>query len=173
MHAISPLRIRDAGNGDAVAIASIYNAYVRDSVATFEIEVVTEAAMRDRIAEVQARGLPWLVAEDGSGVRGYAYAGPWKTRAAYARTVETSIYLAQDAAGIGIGRQLYTQLVEQLRVAGMHALIGGISLPNPASVRLHEALGFAHVGTFREVGFKHGRWVDVGYWQRVIASPAG
>jgi L-amino acid N-acyltransferase YncA len=160
--------IRDAVPGDAEAIASIYNAYVRDSTATFELEPVATAAMQARIADVQARGLPWLVVECDGELLGYAYATPWKARAAYARSVETSIYLAMDATGRGLGRPLYAQLVERLHAAGLHALIGGITLPNPASVALHEALGFVHVGSFREVGFKQGRWIDVGYWQRVL-----
>lgn len=160
--------IRNAVPGDAEAIASIYNAYVRDSTATFELEPVATAAMQDRIADVQARGLPWLVVERDGELLGYAYATPWKARAGYARSVETSIYLAMDATGRGMGRLLYAQLIERLQAAGLHALIGGITLPNPASVALHEALGFVHVGSFREVGFKQGRWIDVGYWQRVL-----
>lgn len=158
---------RDAGPADAGAIAAIYNVHVRGTLATFELDPVDAAAMAQRIAEVQARGLPWLVAADaGTGaVLGYAYAAQWKPRAAYARTVETSIYLRDDACGRGLGKRLYAALLARLRAAGLHVAIGGISLPNPASVALHEALGFTAVGAFREVGFKLGRWVDVGYWQ--------
>jgi L-amino acid N-acyltransferase YncA len=166
------LAVRDANAGDAAAIAAIYNAYVRDSVATFELEPVAEATMQSRIDAVQSRGLPWLAIERDGAMLGYAYATPWKARAAYARTVETSIYLVPDATGRGLGRSLYAQLIERLRGTGMHALIGGISLPNAASVALHEALGFACIGRFREVGFKHGRWVDVGYWQRLLEQSA-
>lgn len=160
--------IRDAVPGDVDAIASIYNAYVRDSAATFEIEPVAMPAMQARIADVQARGLPWLVVERDGEPLGYAYATPWKARGAYARSVETSTYLAVDATRRGLGRPLYAQLIERLHAAGLHALIGGITLPNPASVALHEALGFVHGGSFREVGFKQGRWIDVGYWQRLL-----
>ncbi len=160
--------IRDAASDDAASIAAIYNEHVRGTIVTFELEEVDAAEMARRIDEVQSRGLPWLVACDGEVVVGYAYAGPWKARAAYARTVETSIYLAGAAWGRGLGKRLYAALVERLRAAGMHALIGGVSLPNPASVRLHEALGFEYVGSFREVGWKFGRWIDVGYWQRVL-----
>jgi len=160
--------IRDADGEDAAAIAAIYNVHVRDTLVTFELDDVAGAEMGTRIADVQARGLPWLVAEDAGRVIGYAYAGPWKARAAYARTVESSIYLDAAAAGRGLGRRLYGALLDRLREAGIHAVIGGISLPNPASVRLHEALGFAPIGTFREVGWKLGRWVDVGYWQKVL-----
>jgi phosphinothricin acetyltransferase len=157
--------IRDAASTDAAAIAAIYNAYVRDTIVTFEVEDVTADAMAWRIADIRARGLPWLVAVEGGVVLGYAHAGPWKSRAAYARTVETSIYLAGAVRGRGIGKRLYAALIERLRAAGMHVAIGGASLPNPASVALHEALGFEFVGAFRETGFKLGRWIDVGYWQ--------
>lgn len=171
------VNVRDARQEDATAIATIYNAHVRDSVATFELEPVAMTAMQARIGEVQGAGLPWLVIESVHAVTtpavvGYAYATPWKTRAAYARTVETSIYLAHAARGRGLGWALYAALIERLRLFGMHALIGGISLPNAASVALHESLGFLPAGRFREVGFKHGRWVDVGYWQRLLAETA-
>lgn len=164
--------VRDAEARDANAIAAIYNAYVRDSVATFELDAVAVAEMQSRIDAVQSRGLPWLVIEEDGTPLGYAYATPWKARAAYARTVETSIYLATDATGRGLGRALYAQLIERLRGVGMHALIGGVSLPNAASVALHEALGFSCIGRFREVGFKHGRWVDVAYWQCLLNQSA-
>jgi phosphinothricin acetyltransferase len=157
--------IRDATSPDAAAIAAIYNVHVRGTIVTFEVEEVAIDAMAWRIADVQARGLPWLVAVEGGRVCGYACAGPWKARAAYARTVETSIYLADAARGRGIGKRLYAALIERLRATGMHVAIGGASLPNPASAALHEALGFEFVGAFRETGFKLGRWIDVGYWQ--------
>ncbi len=160
--------IRDAASSDAASIAAIYNAHVRGTIVTFELDEVGDAEMARRIADVQSRGLPWLVVEEGGVVLGYAYAGPWKARAAYARTVETSIYLAEAAWGRGLGKRLYAALIERLRDAGMHVLIGGVSLPNAASVRLHEAMGFEYVGSFREVGHKFGRWIDVGYWQRVL-----
>ena len=157
--------LRDATPADAADIAAIYNVHVRATTATFELDEVDAGAMQRRIADVQERGLPWLVAEGDGRVVGYAYAGPWKPRAAYARTVETSIYLDAAACGRGLGRRLYAALVERLRAQGVHAAIGGISLPNPVSVALHEALGFRHVGVFREVGHKFGHWIDVGYWQ--------
>jgi len=169
--------IRDAVPVDAPAIAAIYNREVLTGTATFELEAVVDAAMAGRIAAVQARGLPWLVASNADEVLGYAYASPWKPRGAYAHSVETSVYVAGSARGRDLGGALYAELIERAREAGMHALIGGVTLPNAASVRLHEALGFAHIGTLREVGFKFGRWVDVGYWQKLLtdradASPA-
>lgn len=165
------VQVRDAGPGDAGAIAAIYNAYVTGSTATFELEPVPDAAMQARIAQMQAHGLPWLVAVEGGTVRGYACATPWRARAAYARSVETSVYLDHAATGRGIGRQVYGALLDRLHASGVHALIGGIVLPNPASVALHESLGYAYVGTFREVGVKFGRWLDVGYWQRTLPRP--
>ena len=162
---IDTLCLRDATSGDATVIAAIYNVHVRGTTVTFELDEVDAGTMQRRIADVQERGLPWLVAELDGSVVGYAYAGPWKQRAAYARTVETSIYLDAAACGRGLGRRLYASLVERLRAQGVHVAIGGISLPNPVSIALHEALGFSHVGVFREVGNKFGDWIDVGYWQ--------
>lgn len=157
--------VRDASVRDAEAIAAIYNAYVLESTATFEVDPVDAGEMARRIAAVRDASLPWLALERAGTVCGYAYASPWKPRAAYARSVETSIYLAADACGAGFGRRLYAALLDRLREAGLHVAIGGIALPNEACVRLHESFGFFPVGRFREVGRKRGRWVDVGYWQ--------
>ncbi len=159
------LRIRDASEGDAAAIAAIYNVHVRDTIVTFELEEVDAGEMARRMRQVRDLGLPWLVLEERGAVVGYAYGGQWKARAAYARTVESSIYLAEAAVGRGFGRQLYAELLERLRACGIHVVIGGVSLPNAASVALHEDLGFEAIGAFREVGWKLGRWIDVGYWQ--------
>lgn len=162
--------IRDARPQDAAAIAAIYNVHVRGTHVTFELVEVDAPEMARRIAEVQDRGLPWLVAVQGDAVLGYAYAAPWKARAAYARTVETSIYLDAAACGRGLGKGLYRALLDRVRAAGMHVAIGGASLPNPASAALHAALGFESVGCFREVGFKFDQWIDVGYWQLRLAG---
>jgi L-amino acid N-acyltransferase YncA len=159
-------RIRDADADDAPGICALYNHYVAHTVVTFELDPVAHGDMRARIEGVRAQGLPWLVAEDGDGITGYAYAAPWRTRAAYRHSVESSVYLAPHATGLGLGRTLYTALIDALRQRDVHAVIGGAALPNAASVALHESLGFVHVGTFREVGHKFGRWIDVGYWQR-------
>lgn len=167
-----PLQVRPACAGDAAAIAAIYSAYARDTIVTFELEDVGAMEMATRIAAVQQAGLPWLVACRDGAVLGYAYAAPWKPRAAYARSAESSIYLAQDVHVQGIGKRLYSELIECARVAGVHALIGGVALPNPASIALHEALGFVQVAHFRETGFKFGRWIDVGYWQRLLDGTA-
>ncbi|MGH8085997.1 MAG: arsinothricin resistance N-acetyltransferase ArsN1 family B [Lysobacter sp.] len=161
--------IRNATSADASALASIYNRYVLDTTVTFEESAVSETEMAARIAEVQGASLPWLVAEDDAGgVLGHAYASKWKGRCAYRFAVEITVYLDAAAHGRGLGRQLYERLLAVLRDAGMHVAIGGIALPNPASIALHEKLGFRKVGQFDEVGFKFGRWVDVGYWQVML-----
>ena len=159
--------IRNCTPQDAEAVCEIYNHYVRETVVTFEEIPVTVSDMAQRITEVTAR-LPWLLWESEAGVLGYAYATPWKVRAAYRHSVESSIYLARDATGRGIGRELYAALIAKLRAQGLHCVIGGAALPNPASVALHEKLGFAKVAEFRQVGFKFGRWIDVAYWELLL-----
>src|ERR1044071_5823569 len=124
--------------------------------------------MASRLAEVQQISLPWLVAEVDGAVIGYAYATKWKARSAYRFAVETTIYLQHGFEGRGMGKQLYAALLPVLKMRGIHAVIGGAALPNDASVALHERLGFEHVATFRQVGFKHDRWVDVAYWQKLL-----
>lgn len=162
------LCIRAAMASDAENIARIYNYYVRNTVITFEEEPVSAATMVARLADIQNAALPWLVAELDGAVVGYAYAGRWKVRSAYRYSVETTIYLEHGREGRGIGMQLYSELLSALRSRGVHAAIGGAALPNDASAALHENLGFERVATFRQVGFKHDRWVDVAYWQILL-----
>ena len=157
--------VRPATEDDAGAIAEIYNGYISETHITFEIEAVSADAMARRIAEVYEIPLPWLVAEISREVVGYAYASRWKNRPAYKFTVETAIYLDPTRTGIGIGRMLYSRLLHQLGEMSLHSAIGGIALPNVASVQLHEQLGFRKIGQFDDVGYKHGEWIDVGYWQ--------
>jgi phosphinothricin acetyltransferase len=152
---------------DAAQICAIYNHYVRETVITFEETPVSEADMAQRIAEVTAR-MPWLVCEEDAHIVGYAYAAPWKGRAAYRHSVESSIYLAPTATGRGIGKRLYEALISELRLRGLHCVIGGAALPNPASVALHEGLGFTQVAEFKQVGCKFGRWIDVAYWELLL-----
>jgi L-amino acid N-acyltransferase YncA len=162
------IRLRSALAADAEVIARIYNYYIHHTVITFEEEAVSPLTMAARIAEVQNASLPWLVAELDGTVVGYAYANKWKVRSAYRYSVETTIYLEHGREGIGIGKRLYSELISLLRSRGIHVAIGGAALPNEASVALHEKLGFERVATFRQVGFKHDRWVDVAYWQLVL-----
>jgi phosphinothricin acetyltransferase len=159
------VNVRPAVTTDAEAIARIYNHYILNTVITFEEEPVTAQVMAARVAEVQGASLPWLVAESEGTVVGYAYANKWKARSAYRYSVETTIYLEKGREGGGIGTRLYADLLSILRTQGIHVAIGGAALPNEASAALHEKLGFDRVATFRQVGFKHGRWVDVAYWQ--------
>jgi L-amino acid N-acyltransferase YncA len=157
--------IRAAAPADAAAIAVIYNHYVTQTVVTFEEQVVSAAEIARRIEDVRSASLPWLVAEQASRVLGYAYAAKWRARSAYRFSAEVTVYLAPRDAGRGIGSSLYAELFRILRAHGIHAVIGGIALPNEASVALHEKFGMRKIAHFHEVGFKFDRWVDVGYWQ--------
>jgi len=156
--------IRKAYPADAQAICDIYNPYVRDSIITFEQSPVTPPDMGGRIRAISA-DYPWLVAEADRAVAAYAYASRWRSRAAYDRTVESTIYVRSDAMRSGVGYSLYVALLEELRRRDIHAVVGCIALPNPASVAFHEKCGFTKVAHFPEVGRKFGNWVDVGFWQ--------
>jgi phosphinothricin acetyltransferase len=151
---------------DAAAVAAIYNHYVLQTVVTFEEQPVSGDEMSRRIADVQAASLPWIVAQSGGRVVGYAYASKWKARSAYRFAVETTVYLENGLGRRGVGTRLYETLFAQLKERGIHTAIGGIALPNDASIALHEKFGMQKVAHFKEVGFKFGRWVDVAYWQR-------
>jgi phosphinothricin acetyltransferase len=168
--------VRAATAADAAPMARIYNHYVSNTIVTFEETPVAAAEMAARLAEVDGHELPWLVAEDTAGVRGYAYAGRWKNRCAYRHSVEVTVYLDPGALGRGLGTQLYAALFRALRQCEVHFAVGGIALPNDASVALHEKFGMRKVAHFSEVGYKFGRWIDVGYWQLLLparAEPAG
>jgi phosphinothricin acetyltransferase len=160
--------IRDATPADAAAIAEIYNWFVAETVVTFEEEPVTAFEMARRMADLTAGGWPWLVAVENDTVVGYAYGSQWKPRAAYRFSSEVTVYLRRGEEGRGVGSTIYGALLERLRVKKVHAVMGGIALPNDASVRLHEKLGFKKVAHFERQGFKMNRWVDVGYWQLLL-----
>ena len=162
------MELRDATPDDAAAIVAIYNHYVTTTAISFEEDTVSADAMRERIANVQESDLPWLVATIDGKVAGYAYATKWRVRHAYRFSVESSVYIGRDQAGHGLGTALYAALIERLKWSGHHLVIGGIALPNDASVRLHEKMGFVKVAHFTEVGRKFERWIDVGYWQLTI-----
>lgn len=159
------MELRNATAADAPAIATIYNHYILNTTISFEEEPVTAPVIAARIAEVQAAGLPWLVALMNGELVAYAYATKWRVRAAYRFAVESSVYVAQNRARTGLGKALYRVLIERLRAAGVHLVIGGIALPNEPSVALHEAMGYVKAAHFTEVGRKFDRWIDVGYWQ--------
>jgi len=141
---------------------------ITDTTITFEEEPVSVSELKRRIEKVQTLGLPWICGEVDGNLAGYAYATRWRERSAYRYTAESVIYLRKELAGQGYGSQLYTALIENLKSAGIHVVIGVIALPNPASVALHEKLGFTKVAHFAEVGFKFGNWLDVDYWQRML-----
>jgi len=157
--------LRFASSADAASICAIYNPYVATTTITFEEEVVTPQDMAQRIADVGAANLPWLVLEVDGRIAGYAYATKWRARSAYRYSVESTVYLDRAFAGQGLGRLLYGALLDELRKREVHVVIGGIALPNESSVGLHEKLGFLKVAHFAEVGMKFGRWIDVGYWE--------
>ncbi len=159
--------IRTATVEDAGELAAIYNYYILNTTATFEKTAIHAEEMKARIAKVSA-ALPWIVYEEGRQITGYAYASEWKPRAGYKRTVETSVYLKHNATKTGMGSLLYKTLINRLIRMGFHTLIGGIALPNPASIALHEKFGYKKVAHFKAVGHKFNTWVDVGYWQLII-----
>ena len=161
--------IRDVRTGDAESIADIYNHYVRESIATFEEQPVSAAEMGRRIESIQKADLPWLVAgESSADIVGFAYAAPWKHRSAYRFSTEITAYLAPGWNHQGVGSRLYEALIPRLQERGIHSVVATIALPNDASVALHEKFGLEQVGLFTEQGCKFGRWIDVGYWQRLL-----
>lgn len=160
--------IRDATAADAAAMLAIYAPVVRDTAISFEYEPPSLAEFGQRLASVLP-DWPWLVLELAGEVKGYAYAKTWRERAAYQWTVETTIYLAESARGHGLGKVLYGRLLQDLTGLGYRLAIGGLTLPNPASERLHAALGFRLVGHYHKCGFKYGRWWDVAFYERELA----
>jgi L-amino acid N-acyltransferase YncA len=160
--------IRPASVSDAAAVARIYNYYVLNTVITFEQLAVSDAEMVKRIQEVLDIPLPWLVAEKGGDIVGFAYASKWKTRYAYRYSVESTVYLDPARTGNGLGSELYKELLLVLRQYSVHSVMGGIAQPNPGSVALHEKHGFQKVAHLKEVGCKLDTWIDVGYWQVLL-----
>ena len=159
--------IRPVQPSGVAQICEIYNHYVDNTVVTFEEEPVSPTEMSQRIEQLRS-SLPWLVSEVDGAVCGYAYAAPYRWRSAYKFTVETTLYLAPERTGPGLGTNLYRALLKQLRERKLHCALGGIALPNPVSVALSERCGFRKVGELKEVGWKQGRWVDVGYWELIL-----
>jgi phosphinothricin acetyltransferase len=148
---------------DAAACAAIYAPFVTDGVASFEEAAPDAGELARRITAVSA-DYPWLVAEEDGVMTGYAYACRHRERAAYRWTCETTIYLAESYRGRGIGKTLYGALFGLLKRQGLRTALAGITLPNDASVALHESCGFRPVGVYRNIGHKAGRWLDVGWW---------
>jgi phosphinothricin acetyltransferase len=164
--------IRLARADDAVPVAAIYAPFVTATATSFEYSPPDAAEMASRIASTLAYA-PYLVQETAGDVFGFAYASKHRERAAYQWSVDVSVYIHERARRRGVGRALYTSLFALLRLQGFYTAHAGITLPNPASVGLHEALGFRPVGVYRSVGFKRGGWHDVGWWQLPLRERTG
>lgn len=160
--------IRDATSADSGACAEIYAPYVRDTAISFETEPPSADEMARRIADAQERHA-WLVAEDDE-IVGYAYGHPFAGPAAYRWSCTTSIYVTRDRRGTGVGRALYTALLDRLTDLGYRRAFAGIALPNDASAAIHRAFGFTPVGVYERVGWKHGQWRDVKWFQRTLSD---
>jgi L-amino acid N-acyltransferase YncA len=165
--------IRDArGRRDAAGCLEIYALYVRDTAVSFEERVPALDEFEQRIRETSATH-PWLVLEDAGLLAGYAYGAPHRARAAYRWAVDVTVYVAPSHHRSGVGRLLYTELMQRLRRQRFRVACAGITLPNDASTGLHRALGFEPVGVYRRIGWKHGAWHDVSWWQLQLAPEAG
>ncbi len=157
---------------DAASCAAIYAPYITDSAVSFEDEPPTEHELRRRIERITETH-PWLVAETANGqVAGYAYATHHRDRSAYRWAADVAVYVAREHQGQGVGTHLYQDLFQLLRQQHLRIAVAGISLPNPGSVALHEALGFQRVGVYRNIGWKAGAWRDVGWWQLELLPPS-
>lgn len=152
--------IRPVTLADAKAITGIYNHYIKNTTVTFEIEPITADEMAGRIKDISAH-FPYFVYEKDGRILGYCYAHLWKQRAAYSKTLETTIYIDEHAVHHGIGSLMVEHLIKLCRAQGYHALIACITEGNEASVKMHERLGFKQVSEFKEVGKKFGRWLGV------------
>jgi L-amino acid N-acyltransferase YncA len=162
------MNIRPVMPADAAQIAEIYDHYIKTSIATFETEPVGAAEMEKRIGETLAGNYPFLAAEEAGEILGYAYGHQFRARIAYRHSVEISVYIKEGHGGKRIASLLYERLFQEIARGDFHAVIAGISLPNKASVRLHEKFGMTQVAHFKEVGFKFDRWIDTGYWQLIV-----
>jgi len=167
------VRVRQADpDRDAAGCAAVYEPFVRGTVISFQERPPDAAEMRGRIERLSAR-YPWVVAEDGETVVGYAYASPHRERAAYRWTADVAIYIESGHQGRGLGRALYEALFELLVAQGVRMACAGVTLPNRASVALHERLGFQRVGVYRRIGWKFGAWHDVAWYQRELIPADG
>ena len=155
--------IRPATIDDLTGILEIENREIAENFAHFGQVPVTLDECRASFQNAQGK-YPWLVAVEGDEVLGFARCGPWKARESYRQTVEVGVYVRPSHQGKGTGRKLYDQLFPAMRACGIRTVLAGIAQPNPASNRLHEAMGMKHVGTLPNVGFKFGKWISVGYW---------
>ncbi|MCA9305767.1 MAG: N-acetyltransferase [Phycisphaerales bacterium] len=161
------LIVRASRVDDAGAIAALSNYYIRETAVHFGMRE-QEPSYFAQIIEHDSVMYPWVTAEAGGRFAGFAKAGLWREREAYAKTVESAVYVERGMEGRGVGRALYGVLLDELRKRGFHTVVAGATMPNEGSVRLHESVGFEFVGRFREVGRKMGAWHDVGWWQLML-----
>jgi phosphinothricin acetyltransferase len=166
---MSDTSIRLATIDDAESVLAIYGPVIRDSATSFEIELPTVDDISGRM-HTNLQKYPWIVCSEGDAVCGYAYGSTHRARSAYGWTVETSVYLDSSVQGRGVGRALYESLLSLLTFQGYGLALGGITLPNPASVRLHEACGFTRVGVYHGIGYKFGQWHDVAWYERRLSG---
>jgi L-amino acid N-acyltransferase YncA len=159
--------VRAAAAGDLPAASAIYDEQVRNGISTFDLDPPPESYWHHHLDSTE-RGDHFLVADDDGAVVGFAYSASYRPRPAYGLTRETSVYLAEEARGQGLGRRMYDDLLGRLRADHIHVALALVALPNPASVALHEACGFEHLGTMREVGRKFDRWIDTAWFQLTL-----
>ncbi len=156
--------IRPLSINDTEELLDIYNYYVLNSIVTFDDEALSLEAFKDKIARISV-DYPFIVFEENDEILGYAYGSRWRPKPAYKHTVESTVYVKHDVLGKQVGTRLYTELLSQLKEQNYHVVLGGLTLPNDASVKLHEKFGFKQVAHFKEVGLKFDKWLDVGFWQ--------
>jgi phosphinothricin acetyltransferase len=160
--------VRPVRSNDASGLADIYNFYILNSNATFETKELASDEMMARIEDCASDGYPYFVSEDNGWLAGYAYGRRFRPREAYRHSVEISVYVRPGFENMRVGTRLYDHLIPELQARGFHTIVAGISLPNAASISLHERFGFQKAAHFREVGHKFNRWIDVGYWQLLL-----
>jgi len=163
------MKIREVQPSDAKVLADIYNYYISNTIVTFEEVEISEKEMLSRITDVTEK-YPWLVLEDNTSVVGYAYSSAWKSRGAYRYSAEVSVYLRHGISGKGYGSALYEELFKRLDKTSIHSIIGGVALPNDGCEALHRKFGFTKVAHFKQVGYKFEKWIDVVYWQKIVAE---
>ncbi len=159
------LKIRTANVTDSDAILSIYAPFITDTFVSFETEVPSSESFKKRVAAI-SNGYPFFVCEENGEVLGYAYASAHGERAAYYLSVNVSVYISPSHHGKGIGKALYIRLLDELSRRGFHRAYAAIALPNEKSIKLHTSLGFTHVGTFHEAGYKFRRWIDLAWYEK-------
>ena len=159
--------IRDVTIKDAKDLVNIYNYYVVNSIVTLDLIPFSILDFEEKINAI-SKDFPFIVFEVQNEVLGYAYANTFRTKPAYKNTVELTVYLKHTELGKQIGKKLYSELLQQLKIQNYHVLIGGLTLPNAASIKLHETFGFEKVAHFKEVGYKFDKWHDVGFWQLTL-----